>query len=63
MERGLTTIRDWIIGDRVFQIPDYQRNYSWGEKQWEDLWDDLFYLNSDRRHYFGTLIELVVSKS
>jgi len=56
MERGLTTIRDWIIGDRVFQIPDYQRNYSWGEKQWEDLWDDLFYLNSDRRHYFGTLI-------
>ena len=56
MEKGLTVFKDLVIGDRVFQVPIYQRNYSWEEKQWDDLWNDLLYLRSDRRHYFGTLL-------
>jgi uncharacterized protein with ParB-like and HNH nuclease domain len=56
MERGLTVFKDLIIGDRLFQVPIYQRNYSWEEKQWDDLWNDLLYLGSDKRHYFGTLL-------
>lgn len=56
MERGLTVFKDLIIGDRIFQVPIYQRNYSWEETQWDDLWNDLLYLRSDRRHYFGTLL-------
>jgi len=56
MERGLTNLKDLVIGDRTFQIPIYQRNYSWEEKQWDDLWNDLVYLNPDKKHYFGTLL-------
>lgn len=27
--------------DSYYQIPDYQRPYSWGDEQVEQLWDDL----------------------
>lgn len=56
MERGLTNLKDLVIGDRTFQIPIYQRNYSWEEKHWDDLWNDLVYLKAGKKHYFGTLL-------
>ena len=28
-------------GDVIFQIPDYQRPYSWIDEQVEQLWEDL----------------------
>ena len=56
MERGLLNFKDLIIGDRVFQIPIYQRNYSWDERQLEDLWNDLLYLDIDKKHFFGTIL-------
>ena len=40
----------------IFQVPEYQRNYSWDESQLSDLWEDLVFLESNRRHYFGTVI-------
>lgn len=56
MEKGLTTIKSLFIGDKAFKVPTYQRYYSWGEKQWDDLWSDLYYLNSNKKHYFGTIL-------
>lgn len=56
MENGLTNLEDLFVGNRVFQVPIYQRNYSWEKKQCEDLWDDLLYLNPEKRHYFGTIL-------
>ena len=56
MEKGLTSLKDFFIGDRAFEIPVYQRNYSWEEKQCDDLWNDLFYLKPGKKHYFGTIL-------
>lgn len=56
MEKGIVKFKDLIIGDRIFQIPVYQRNYSWDTKQLEDLWDDLLYLDSSKKHYYGTIL-------
>ncbi len=56
MEKGILKFKDLIIGDRIFQIPVYQRNYSWDKKQLEDLWDDLLYLESSKKHYYGTIL-------
>lgn len=56
MEQGLTTFEELVIAPRVFQVPIYQRNYSWKEPQLEDLWNDLFYLGESKRHYFGTVL-------
>jgi uncharacterized protein with ParB-like and HNH nuclease domain len=39
-----------------FLIPAYQRRYSWGEKQFKDLFDDIDLLNSEDTHLFGTIL-------
>ena len=44
-----------IAGERLFEVPDYQRPYAWEEKQLSDLWSDLD-LMSSHRHYAGTLV-------
>jgi uncharacterized protein with ParB-like and HNH nuclease domain len=56
MERGLAPFKELVVGERVFQVPIYQRNYSWEERQLEDLWDDLIYLDIGKKHYFGTIL-------
>jgi uncharacterized protein with ParB-like and HNH nuclease domain len=43
----------------VFQIPKYQRYYSWGEKQREDLFSDIKELKDkggDRDHFMATIV-------
>ena len=44
--KELQTLDD-IFTKRIFRIPDYQRGYSWGEKQLEEFWEDLTNLSSD----------------
>lgn len=48
-----------LIGNgKVFRVPPYQRDYSWGEEQWEDLWNDIEDLThrAEDRHYMGALV-------
>lgn len=26
-----------LFAGKVFKVPDYQRNYAWSEKNWEDF--------------------------
>ena len=48
-----------LIGNgKLYSVPPYQRDYSWSEEQWEDLWNDIVELRSDPRdhHYMGALV-------
>ena len=48
-----------LIGNgKTYRVPPYQRDYSWTEEQWEDLWNDVIELRADRdsRHYLGALV-------
>ena len=48
-----------LIGNgKTYSVPPYQRDYSWTEEQWEDLWNDVVELRADRdsRHYLGALV-------
>ena len=48
-----------LIGNgKQYRVPPYQRDYSWKEEQWEDLWNDIQQLRLDReeRHYLGALV-------
>ncbi len=48
-----------LIGNgRHYRVPPYQRDYSWTEEQWEDLWHDIVDMRStpDDRHYLGALV-------
>lgn len=44
-----------IFNDKIFRIPDYQRGYSWGESQLEDLWRDIDNLPLNKSHYTGMI--------
>jgi hypothetical protein len=51
------TFSGFVTGDKRFEIPPYQRNYSWEKQQVEDLWSDLIEaLEMDRDHYIGTFL-------
>lgn len=56
IEKGISTFRNLLTKDAIFQIPLYQRQYSWTRKQLQDLWDDLFYLDPGKNHFYGTIL-------
>ena len=41
---------------KVFTIPDYQRGYAWEEQHLLDLWEDIEFLASGKKHYTGNLV-------
>lgn len=48
-----------LVGNgKSYVVPRYQRDYSWSEEHWEDLWNDFTDLlsNSETRHYLGALV-------
>ena len=48
-----------LIGNgRSYLVPPYQRDYSWSEEQWEDLWNDIADLRTrpQDHHYLGALV-------
>ena len=49
---------DLIGNGKIYRVPPYQRDYSWDEEHWEDLWSDISVLrnNPDERHYMGALV-------
>lgn len=42
-------------GDLVFRVPVYQRPYSWGIDQWNDLWDDVME-GEEGVHFIGSVV-------
>jgi len=53
-----TTFLELIGNGKKYRVPPFQRDYSWEEEQWEDLWNDIDELASspDGRHYMGALV-------
>ena len=46
-----------IFQSSAFRVPDYQRSYAWGERQWDDLWEDIKEGRlTETSHYFGTIV-------
>lgn len=54
-----TTSFSKLFGNgRIYRVPPFQRDYSWEEENWEDLWQDILalYNNSDSSHYMGAIV-------
>ncbi len=51
-----------LVGHNVtYSIPPFQRDYSWSEENWEELWFDIMAMYSDDdesevEHYMGYLV-------
>jgi len=55
-------ISELFEGSSQFTVPDYQREYSWGDEQLGELWDDIMALTRSRdNHYLGSII--IIQKS
>lgn len=48
--------------DFVFRVPIFQRDYSWNDENWEDLWEDVERLEKDEYHYMGNLVLKPIDK-
>lgn len=52
------TYRQLLGNGLTYEIPKFQRDYSWSVEQWDDLWQDIQGLLSghDDGHYMGYLV-------
>lgn len=53
------TFRKLLGNGLAYRIPPFQRDYSWGEEEWEDLWQDLLgtlCAGGEVAHYMGYLV-------
>lgn len=54
-----TTFRQLMGNGLTYRVPRFQRDYSWGSDEWDDLWQDivdLFEDDSEPAHYLGYLV-------
>jgi uncharacterized protein with ParB-like and HNH nuclease domain len=68
MKASETEFKKIIEGTTQFFVPHYQRAYSWQQKQWSQLWDDLVGLVEDRgvgapeaakpTHFIGSMVTI-----
>jgi hypothetical protein len=51
-------LKNLLGNGRSYRVPAFQRDYSWKEEHWEDLWLDLLDLTVGRstQHYMGSLV-------
>ena len=53
------TFRQLLGNGMSYHVPSFQRDYSWADEQWDDLWQDirsLFAEDGDPDHYMGYLV-------
>ena len=54
-----STLRQLLGNGLAYQVPPFQRDYSWTEDEWDDLWQDmvdLFAEDGEPAHYMGYLV-------
>ncbi|MCW6037589.1 DUF262 domain-containing HNH endonuclease family protein [Spirulina subsalsa FACHB-351] len=58
LDTRTTTFGELIGNGKIYQVPSFQRDYSWNEENWEDLWQDILVLhtNSNSSHYMGAVV-------
>lgn len=57
MDAGKRTINDIFNGNRILEIPFFQRAYVWGDEQWERLLEDMEQVSLTNKPYFlGSVI-------
>jgi len=53
------TYRQLLGNGLTYQVPRFQRDYSWSEEEWEDLWHDIvgtLPADGEPAHYMGYLV-------
>ena len=50
-------LKELLSNGKSYSVPPYQRDYSWKQEHWEDLWEDLATVETNREdHYMGAIV-------
>ncbi|SMN00125.1 RloF [uncultured Candidatus Thioglobus sp.] len=55
MEPSNQTFKNLMGNGVKYNVPRFQRDYSWSQEQWEDLWEDIENLDEEE-HYMGYIV-------
>lgn len=51
---------DYLLSNKLYEIPRNQRRYVWNKDNWEDLWSDLEFIVKNqqygKRHFLGSIV-------
>jgi uncharacterized protein with ParB-like and HNH nuclease domain len=58
LDTDTVTLNDIFSNGKRYQVPEFQRDYSWQEEQWDDLWSDILAIKDqeDLVHYMGAIV-------
>ena len=56
MEPANQTFSELLSNGVKYTVPRFQRDYSWEQEQWEDLWADIEGLDQEGFHYMGYIV-------
>jgi uncharacterized protein with ParB-like and HNH nuclease domain len=59
MEVSKITLHELLEGARQYKMPPFQRKYSWDEKNWNMLWEDLIVIYNgeiESDYFMGTIV-------
>lgn len=56
LKQAQPTFGELCGNGKTYEVPPFQRDYSWDKEEWEDLWFDLLALDQEGDHYMGYLV-------
>jgi uncharacterized protein with ParB-like and HNH nuclease domain len=57
LDTKTVNLNDVLGNGKIYQVPQFQRDYSWEQDNWEDLWNDIeVAMESDSLHYMGSVV-------
>ncbi|MBC8155714.1 MAG: DUF262 domain-containing protein [Bacteroidetes bacterium] len=57
LDTNTVSFSDVLGNGKLYEVPPFQRDYSWKEDNWEDLWSDIESVTeSDTVHYMGSIV-------
>lgn len=57
LDTKTVTLNEVLGNGKIYHVPQFQRDYSWGQDNWEDLWNDIELASQhNTAHYMGSVV-------
>lgn len=57
LDTKTVNLNDILGNGKIYRVPQFQRDYSWEQDNWEDLWNDIeLAAESKSAHYMGSVV-------
>ena len=57
LDTSTSNLNEIFSNSKIYHVPLYQRDYSWEQENWEDLWDDITEAEGNSYpHYMGAIV-------